>query len=171
MARKNLGKILPEYKHGKLQKNPENAAPKPHKFSRRNRENYLSDLAEKNHGAADLSRKNMSETELENYLLSMENATKSYLFAAKNSGEVGPAVFKNADGKMFALLREGENPLKLTLKCDPTLAEDLRKKYESVLPGYHMNKKYWNTILLTGQLDDDEIRDLARHSFIEVEKS
>lgn len=74
------------------------------------------------------------------------------------------AVYK-AGGKMFALIQEGSKPLRLSLKCDPKLAELLREKYESVMPGYHLNKKHWNTVLLTGQLSDDEIKDLIRHSY------
>ena len=66
---------------------------------------------------------------------------------------------------MFALITEGKVPLQLSLKCDPQLAEVLRQKYESVLPGYHLNKKHWNTILLTGQLDWQEVQDLIRHSY------
>ena len=66
---------------------------------------------------------------------------------------------------MFALVQEGSDPLRLSLKCEPQLAELLRQKYESVMPGYHLNKKHWNTILLTGQLEWDEVEDLIRHSY------
>jgi predicted DNA-binding protein (MmcQ/YjbR family) len=51
------------------------------------------------------------------------------------------------------------------LKCDPQLAELLREKYETVLPGYHLNKKHWNTIVCTGQVSDDEILDFTRLSY------
>jgi predicted DNA-binding protein (MmcQ/YjbR family) len=79
----------------------------------------------------------------------------------------GVAVYKlgSEKGKMFALIQENSDPVRLSLKCDPTLAELLREKYETVLPGYHLNKKHWNTILCTGQIPDDELRDLIRHSF------
>ena len=77
------------------------------------------------------------------------------------------AVYKigSEKGKMFALIAEGSKPVKLSLKCDPQLAELLREKYETVVPGYHLNKKHWNTILCTGQVPDDELRDLIRHSY------
>lgn len=77
------------------------------------------------------------------------------------------AVYKVGDekGKMFALIQEGTKPVRLSLKCDPTLAELLREKYETVLPGYHLNKKHWNTIICSGQVPDDELRDLIRHSY------
>lgn len=77
------------------------------------------------------------------------------------------AVYKLGDdkGKMFALIAEGTNPLRLSLKCDPGLAELLREKYDTVLAGYHLNKKHWNTIICSGQLPDDELLDLIRHSY------
>lgn len=77
------------------------------------------------------------------------------------------AVYKVGDekGKMFALIQEGSQPVRLSLKCDPTLAELLREKYETVLPGYHLNKKHWNTIICSGQVPEDELRDLIRHSY------
>lgn len=78
-------------------------------------------------------------------------------------------VGKNSDAsgrsKMFAIIMEGHEPVQLSLKCDPQLAETLRAKYETVMPGYHLNKKHWNTIILTGQLSWDEIKDLIRHSY------
>jgi predicted DNA-binding protein (MmcQ/YjbR family) len=66
---------------------------------------------------------------------------------------------------MFALVAEKSSPIKLSLKCDPLLAATLREKYESVMPGYHLNKKHWNTLLLTGQLSWEEVQDLIRHSY------
>lgn len=100
----------------------------------------------------------ISHKELESYLLSMPNARLEYPF-----GE-GVAVYKAGD-KMFALVAEGSSPIRLSLKCDPQLATTLRERYESVLPGYHLNKKHWNTLLLTGQLEWSEIQDLIRHSY------
>lgn len=77
------------------------------------------------------------------------------------------AVYKVGDvtGKMFALIQVDSDPVRLSLKCDPTLAELLREKYETVLPGYHLNKKHWNTVICSGQVPDDELRDLIRHSY------
>jgi predicted DNA-binding protein (MmcQ/YjbR family) len=100
-----------------------------------------------------------SHKEVEEYILSMPNARLDYPF-----GE-GTAVYKAGNDKMFALIAEGSDPLRISLKGDPQLNELLRDKYESVLPGWHLNKKHWNTMLLTGQLPDDEVRDLIRHSY------
>lgn len=88
----------------------------------------------------------------------MPNAKLDYPF-----GE-DVAVYKVKD-KMFALVREKKEPIQLSLKCDPKLAETLRERYETVMPGYHLNKKHWNTFVLTGQLSWDEIKDLIRHSY------
>lgn len=101
---------------------------------------------------------NMDHKMVEEYLLGMANARLDYPF-----GE-GVAVYKVKD-KMFALISEGTSPLRISLKCDPQLAEVLREKYETVLEGYHLNKKHWNTILLTGQLPWEEVRGLIVHSY------
>ncbi len=101
----------------------------------------------------------MTQQEISDYILTMPNAWLDFPFDEKT------AVYKAASGKMFALVAMDSNPLRISLKCDPNLAELLREKYESVLPGYHLNKKHWITIIMTGQLADDEIRDLIRHSF------
>ena len=104
----------------------------------------------------------MNHKQVEEYVLSMPNAWLDYPF-----GE-GVAVYKvgPADAsKMFALIPEGKYPVRISLKCDPQLAKLLREKYESVMEGYHLNKKHWNTVILSGQLDDDEIRALILHSY------
>jgi predicted DNA-binding protein (MmcQ/YjbR family) len=100
----------------------------------------------------------MVHKEVEDYLLGMPDAKLDYPF-----GE-GVAVYKVND-KMFALVQEGSEPVRISLKSDPQLAETLRERYETVMPGYHLNKKHWNTIVLTGQLSWDEIKDLINHSY------
>lgn len=100
----------------------------------------------------------MDHKTVEEYILSMANSQLDYPFGKD------VAVYKVND-KMYALIREGKVPVQLSLKCDPQLSELLREKYESVLPGYHLNKKHWITVLLTGQLSWDEVKDLIRHSY------
>jgi predicted DNA-binding protein (MmcQ/YjbR family) len=95
---------------------------------------------------------------VEEYLLSMPGAKLDYPFGENT------AVYKT-DDKMFALVRENKEPVQISLKCDPILAETLRSKYDTVMPGYHLNKKHWNTIVLTGQIPWDDIKDLIRHSY------
>ena len=111
----------------------------------------------------------MTHIEPEEFLLSFPNTWLDFPF-----GE-GTSVYKVGDkeaneGKLFALVADGSDPLRVSLKCDPLLAQNLREKYESVLPGYHLNKKHWNTIICTGQLANDEILDLARLSYQLVTK-
>jgi predicted DNA-binding protein (MmcQ/YjbR family) len=74
------------------------------------------------------------------------------------------AVFKVA-GKMFALVPLGETPQSISLKCDPELATSLRNRYPGVTPGYHLNKRHWNTLTLDGSVPDDEVLELIDHSY------
>lgn len=99
--------------------------------------------------------------EIEAAVVEMPSTVKGYPF-----GE-NIAVYKvgSDEGKMFAIIDEKSSPVRLSLKCDPQLAELLREKYESVLAGYHLNKKHWNTIVCSGQVPDDELRDFIRHSY------
>lgn len=101
---------------------------------------------------------NMDHKSVEKYILSMPDAKLDYPFGKD------VAVYKVKD-KMFALIREKSDPVQLSLKCDPNLAITLREKYETVLAGYHLNKKHWNTILLTGQIEWEEIQGFIRHSY------
>ncbi|HEX8390399.1 MAG TPA: MmcQ/YjbR family DNA-binding protein [Candidatus Saccharimonadales bacterium] len=103
----------------------------------------------------------MSQDEIRDIITALPGATLDYPF------DETTAVYKLGDetGKMFALIDETSDPVRLSLKCDPTLAELLREKYETVLPGYHLNKKHWNTIICSGQVPDDELRDMVRHSY------
>ena len=107
----------------------------------------------------------MERAEIEALLLSYEDVWLDFPFGEGTSVyKVGP----KEKGKMFALIDDNSKPLRISLKCDPQLAVTLREKYESVMPGYHLNKKHWNTILLSGQLSTDEIKDLAYHSYLLV---
>lgn len=100
----------------------------------------------------------MNHKIVEKYVLSMPNAKLDYPF-----GE-GVAVYKVND-KMFALIAEQKDPVRISLKCDPQLSKTLREKYTEVMEGYHLNKKHWNTIVLSGQLEWPEVKALIRHSY------
>jgi len=106
----------------------------------------------------------MNHKTVEKYILSMPNARLDYPFGKE------AAVYKTGD-KMFAIIMESKDPVQLSLKCDPILAETLRAKYDTIMPGYHLNKKHWNTIVLTGQLSWEEIKDLIKHSYDLVAKT
>jgi predicted DNA-binding protein (MmcQ/YjbR family) len=74
------------------------------------------------------------------------------------------AVFK-VGGRMFALVALEGSPGSVNLKCDPELALELRAEYSSVHPGYHQNKRHWNTVELDGSIEDDEFRAMIDHSY------
>lgn len=74
------------------------------------------------------------------------------------------AVFK-VGGKMFALVTLDDELGRVNLKCDPSLALELRSRHKSVSPGYHANKRHWNTVELDGSVDPDELREMVEHSF------
>ena len=102
--------------------------------------------------------------EIEDYLLSFPNAWLDFPF-----GE-GISVYKighseEGNGKMFALIDDDSKPLRISLKCDPILAEKLREDYETVLPGYHLNKKHWTTVICTGQVPEDEFKSMVMLSY------
>jgi predicted DNA-binding protein (MmcQ/YjbR family) len=76
----------------------------------------------------------------------------------------GTSVFKVA-GKMFALSRLTGDPLSVSLKCEPLLAEELRAAHPAIIPGYHLNKRHWNTVRIDGSLPDRMIADLVEDSY------
>jgi predicted DNA-binding protein (MmcQ/YjbR family) len=99
----------------------------------------------------------MNIEELRNYCNSKKGVTESFPF------DDVTLVFK-VGGKMFALVNlDGE--LSINLKCDPELAIDLRERYSSVEPGYHMNKVHWNTVKIDGSLSDKLIQNWIDHSY------
>jgi predicted DNA-binding protein (MmcQ/YjbR family) len=105
----------------------------------------------------------MDLAQFREYCLSKPRATEGTPF--------GPdvLVFK-VSGKMFALAALDEVPTTANLKCDPDLALELRDRYEQVTPGYHMNKKHWNTVGIEGGIPDSELRKMIDHSYDLVAK-
>jgi predicted DNA-binding protein (MmcQ/YjbR family) len=111
----------------------------------------------------------MTLTEIHEYLLSFPNTWLDFPFGEDVSVyKIGHS--EDGKGKMFALIAENSKPVRISLKCDPLLAEKLRQTYETVLPGYHLNKKHWNTVIVTGQVPDDELKDFIRLSYDLVSK-
>ncbi len=73
--------------------------------------------------------------------------------------------------KMFLLVGIDENPLRFNVKCDPEKAIALREEYpDTILPGYHMNKKHWNTVYVDGRLTDQQLQAFIHHSYDLVHK-
>jgi predicted DNA-binding protein (MmcQ/YjbR family) len=99
----------------------------------------------------------MNVEDLRDYCISKPGATESFPFGDDT------LVFK-FNGKIFALVNL-DGDLSINLKCDPAFAIELRERYSSVTPGYHMNKKHWNTVNLDGTIPDKEIFKWIDHSY------
>ena len=74
------------------------------------------------------------------------------------------SVFK-VEGKLFAISALAASPLKVSLKCEPDLAEQLRAAHDAIAPGYHLNKRHWNTVTLDGSVSDAMVRDMVEDSY------
>jgi predicted DNA-binding protein (MmcQ/YjbR family) len=73
-------------------------------------------------------------------------------------------VFK-VGGRIFAIFPAEDCPARVSLKCDPGLAEVLRERHPGVTPGYHLNKRHWNTVMLDGSVPGEVVQDLLEHSY------
>jgi predicted DNA-binding protein (MmcQ/YjbR family) len=96
------------------------------------------------------------------YCLALPDVTEEFPFGPET------LVFK-VRGKLFALT-DIDTFASINLKCDPELAVELRETYAAVLPGYHMNKKHWNTVLMDGSIPDARIKEWILHSYMLVSK-
>lgn len=105
----------------------------------------------------------MDVEQIRDYCLSKTGTEESLPF--------GPdvVVFK-IEGKIFLLLSLDTNPVQFNVKCDPAKAEALREEYPGVKPGYHMNKKHWNTIIIDGSVSTKLLKEWIDHSFELVKK-
>lgn len=100
----------------------------------------------------------MSLEQLRSYLLGLPGAIADFPFGPEH-------LVAKVEGKMFALIALTEQPLRMNLKCDPEHAEVLRDYYPAVLPGYHMNKKHWNTLVLDGSIPEVEVLSMIDDSY------
>ena len=100
----------------------------------------------------------MRPTVLRGYCLSFPGSVETFPFGPETS------VFKVA-GKMYALSRLADRPLKVSVKCEPLLAEQLREAHAEVLPGYHLNKRHWNTVTIEGSLSEQMVEDMIEDSY------
>lgn len=101
--------------------------------------------------------------DVKKYLLNKPEAIEDFPF--------GPevAVYKVRD-KIFALTGMENNETRINLKCDPAEAEQLRMVFDAVLPGYHMNKKHWNTVIINGSIPDSEVKRMIDNSYALIVK-
>jgi predicted DNA-binding protein (MmcQ/YjbR family) len=101
----------------------------------------------------------VTAAQLRTLCLSFPGAYEDFPFGPEAS------VFK-VEKKMFAISLLSASPLKVSAKCEPELAEELRSAYpDAVAPGYHLNKRHWNTVLCDGTLPDALVRDMVEDSY------
>jgi predicted DNA-binding protein (MmcQ/YjbR family) len=100
----------------------------------------------------------MDPAGLRDHCLSFTGAEETFPFGPNTS------VFK-VEGKMFALSQLDAESLRVSIKCEPELAEALRGAHAAVLPGYHLNKRHWNTVVIDGSLCDDTVHDMIEDSY------
>jgi predicted DNA-binding protein (MmcQ/YjbR family) len=100
----------------------------------------------------------MDWDELRDLCLSFPGSEETFPFGFQTS------VFKVA-GKMFALSRGEAEPLQVSVKCEPLLAEQLRAAHAAIAAGYHLNKRHWNTVTIDGSLPDAMIADMVEDSY------
>ena len=102
----------------------------------------------------------MNEADWKIHLLEFDNAIEDSATDKKlNLIRIGEG------GAIFAAIETESKPLRISFRCDRLLARTLRERYETVLPAGQFDSKTWNTIILTGQLSDDEVKDFARLSY------
>lgn len=100
----------------------------------------------------------MTPDELRTYCLELNGARETFPFSPEAS------VFK-VGGKIFAISVLDESPLQVSLKCEPELAAELRRTHPAIRPGYHLNKRHWNTVTIDGSLPDRMIKDMIEDSY------
>jgi predicted DNA-binding protein (MmcQ/YjbR family) len=105
----------------------------------------------------------MNIEELRDFCLTLKDATEDMPFGDEH-------LFFRVFNKMFALIPLCDPELKITVKCNPAKAIELREQYNSVIPAWHFNKKYWNSIILNYDMNDETVKQWIRHSVEEVVK-
>lgn len=101
---------------------------------------------------------------LRNYCLLKDSVTEEFPFGNDT------LVFK-VNGKIFLLASLDNSPLQFNVKCDPDKAIELREQYDSIIPGYHMNKKHWNTVITDGSLSAKLLKEMIDDSYNLVAQS
>ena len=103
----------------------------------------------------------MTEEMIKDYILSLDGVWLDQPFG----DDILVYEVGEGEGVMMALMNKNKQPVRLSLRCDETLSKVLREKYDEVMPGEKLDTKYWNTLVLTGQLTADEIEDLIKLSY------
>ena len=103
----------------------------------------------------------MNIEELREHCLGLKGVTEGFPFG----GAV--LVFKVAE-KIFLFAMLDQTPLRFNAKCDPEKINEMRERHSCVVPGYHMNKKHWNTIIIDGSASDKLLKEWIDHSYEQV---
>ena len=102
----------------------------------------------------------MTKRELIDYCLTLPAVYEDYPF-----DEVAAVMRHKVNKKMFALIAHMNGRLYINLKCEPMRADFLRSVFESVIPGWHMNKVHWNTVFIDGDVPEDDLYGMIEHSY------
>jgi len=100
----------------------------------------------------------MNIEELRDYALSLKDVEEGFPFGEDTF------VFKT-NNKIFLLVSLSAVPLQFNVKCDPERAVELRESHSAVIPGYHMNKKHWNTVMIDGSISRNQLKEFISHSY------
>ena len=107
----------------------------------------------------------MTRREIIDLCLTLAQSYEDYPFDKVSDDDATAVIRHRANKKIFALILRREGQLYLNLKCDPIEADFLRRVYEGVIPGYHMNKTHWNTILIGSDVPEDEVLRMIERSY------
>jgi predicted DNA-binding protein (MmcQ/YjbR family) len=101
----------------------------------------------------------MTWDELRDFCLSLPGAEETFPF------EPGSSVFKAPNGKMFGVSVTAREPLDISVKCEPDFAAALRRDYDAIAEGYHLNKRHWITVTLNADVPDERVKALVQDSY------
>ena len=107
----------------------------------------------------------MTRKQLISLCLNFNNTYEDYPFNKRQSSLLWTTIRHKENKKIFALIFERNNILYINLKCDPQRIEVMRELYKDVLPGFHMNKNHWNTVVVNGDISREELTKMIQHSY------
>lgn len=107
----------------------------------------------------------MIRKQLVSLCLNFNNVYKDYPFNKKQSSLLWTTIRHKENKKIFVLVFERNNTLYINLKCDPQYINEIRELNKDVLPGFHMNKRHWNTVVVNGDISEKELTKMIQHSY------
>ncbi len=107
----------------------------------------------------------MIRKQLISLCLKFNNVYEDYPFSKRQSSLLWTTIRHKENKKIFALIFEQNNTLCINLKCDPQYINEIRELNKNVLPGFHMNKRHWNTVVVNGDISEKELIKMIQHSY------